>query len=156
MNHFFLFLATTAFLIMSTSQSVSAAESTEDFSSVGLPVKSDAQNVNSHMEGARLLQQTRIGGYFPVDPTDAGAVDAAKYAASIVFPSDTTSIKITAAKGQVVNGMKYDLDVAVTINGAESCSMHNFVVLAITLRNKPSPYTLMSNKALTSQECESA
>jgi hypothetical protein len=156
MNLFFLFLATTAFLIMSTSQSVSAAESAEDFSSKDLPVKSDTLNVNSHMESARLLQQTRVGGYFPVDPTDAGAVDAAKYAVSTVFPSATTSIKITAAKGQIVNGMKYDLDVAVTFNGDESCSMHNFVVLAIRLRNKASPYTLMSNKALTSQECESA
>jgi hypothetical protein len=156
MNLFFLFLATTAFLIMSTSQSVSAAESAEDFSSIGLPVKSDALNENSHVESARLLQQTFVGGYFAVDPTDAGAVDAAKYAVSTVFPSDTTSIKITAAKGQVINGMKYDLDVAVTFNGDKSCTMHNFVVLAITLRNKASPYTLLSNKALTSQKCESA
>lgn len=156
MNLRSLFFATIAFLIMATAPSVSAAESAEDFSSIGLPVKSDAINVNSHMESAKLLQETRIGGYFPVSTTDAGALDAAKYAVSVLFPSDTTSVKITAAKGQVINGMKYDLDVAVTFIGDESCSMHNFVVLAIRLRNKASPYTLMSNKALTSQECESA
>lgn len=156
MNLLSLFLATMAFLIMATVPSVSAAESAEDFFSIGLTVKSDAINANSHMGSAKLLQENRVGGYFLVDPTDAGAVDAAKYAVSILFPSNTTSIMITAAQGQVVNGMKYDLDVAVTFNGDESCSMHNFVVLAIRLRNKASPYTLMSNNALTSQECEIA
>lgn len=153
MNFFSLLFATMAFLIMATAPSVSAAESAEDFSSIGLPVKSGAKNANLHMENAKLPKEIGVGGYFPVAPTDAGAVDAAKYAVSVLFPSDTRSIKITAAKGQVVRGMKYDLDVAVTFDGDKSCSMHNFVVVAISLRNEASPYTLISNKALTSQVC---
>ena len=88
------------------------------------------------------------GCQFDLDPADDGAADAAKYAVSLLFPSDKTSIEIIKATGQVVCGMLYDLNVIVTFAEDGTRSLHNFEVVAITLRGKASPYTLIGYKTL--------
>jgi hypothetical protein len=79
-------------------------------------------------------------------------VNAANYAVSLLFPKDKTSFKIVKATGQSAGGMNYNLDVTVTFTKDGTRSLHNFVVVAITLRGKASPYTLIGYKRLYLQE----
>ena len=93
MNLIFLFLVTMVFLIMAMSPSVSA------FIPAGLPNRSNLLDGVSQYQGIEAPEGPLVGGVFDLDPTDDGAVDAAKYAVSLLFPSDETSIKIVKATG---------------------------------------------------------
>ena len=120
MNLIFLFLVTMVFLIMAMSPSVSA------FVPAGLPNRSNLLHEALQYEGIEApAGQPLVGGIFHVDPTDDGAVDAAKYAFSFLFPLDKTSIKIVKATGQVVRGIRYDMNVIVTFtkDGTRFCTI---------------------------------
>ena len=90
-----------------------------------------------------------------MDPKDAEAKKAAKYAVSVTYPEGKTSMKVVAAKVQMVAGMNYDMDIAVTFIANRSCSMQNYVVWKSGVTGLSSPYSLTSKKALTSQKCRS-
>ena len=89
-----------------------------------------------------------------MDPRDAEAKKAAKYAVSVTYPSGTTSMKIIAAQRQMVSGWNYDLNLAVTFLGNRSCSMQNFVVWKQGDPKATPPYKLTSKMALTTQTCK--
>ena len=150
MNLIFLFLATMVFLIMAMSPSVSA------FVPAGLPNRSNLLHGVLQYEGIEApAGQPLVGGIFHVDPTDDGAVDAAKYTVSFLFPSDKTSIKAVKAMSKVVRSLFYDLNVIVTFTEDGTHSLHNFEVVSITLRGKASPHTLTGYKRLYLEEDES-
>ena len=90
-----------------------------------------------------------------MDPENEGAIEAAEYAASISYPSDTTSVQVVSAQFQMVAGKLYDMNVAVTIEDDGSCSMHNYVVINFADPRLSQPYKLKSTTALTSLECPS-
>ena len=142
MNLIFLFLVTMVFLIMAKSPSVSATVR------ANWTVSSDLRDGVSEYKHIEVPVGPCPGGLFDHDPTDDGAVNAAEYAVSLLFPSDKTSIEIIKATGQVVCGMLYDLNVIVTFAEDGTRSLHNFEVVAITLRGKASPYTLIGYKTL--------
>jgi hypothetical protein len=142
MNLIFLFLVTMVFLIMAMSPSVSATVPAD------WTVRSDLLDGVLHHEGLEAPVGLRHGGLFDLDPTDDGAVNAAKYAVSLLFPSEKTSIEIISGTGQVVRGMKYNLNVIVTFTKDGTRSLHNFEVVAIILQGKASPYTLTGYKEL--------
>jgi hypothetical protein len=142
MNLIFLFLVTMVFLIMAMSPSVSATVP------ANWAVRSDLQHGDSDYERIEVPVGPCPGGLFEIDPTDDGAVNAAKYAVSLLFPSDKTSIEIVKATGQSVCGILYDLNVIVTFTEDGTRSLHNFEVVAILLQGKASPYTLTGYKHL--------
>ena len=90
-----------------------------------------------------------LGGLSVISPESAGAQNAAQYAVSEKYPSVETDFEVITAEMQVVAGLIYSLDVAVTIVGDETCSMQNFVVY----EGYSDEYILQSNTALTSQKC---
>lgn len=93
------------------------------------------------------------GGWSTQDPKNIEVRKAARYAISVSYPTGTISAKVVTAKSQVVSGYTYDLNVAVTFIGNKSCSMQNYVVWKVGDPKAPTPYKLLSKKALTSQEC---
>ena len=93
------------------------------------------------------------GGWSTQDPKNIEVRKAARYAVSVSYPTGTISAKVVTAKSQVVSGYSYDLNVAVTFIGNKSCSMQNYVVWKVGDPKAPSPYKLVSKKALTSQLC---
>lgn len=125
MNLIFLFLVAMVFLIMAMSPSVSASVPAGLTPRSGLP-----------------------SGLSYIDPKDDGAVDAAKYAVSLLFPSDKTAIEIVKARRRVVGSTFYDLDAIVTFTKDGTRSLHNFEVVSKTLRGKASPHTLTGYKVL--------
>ena len=103
----------------------------------------------------RSILSVFSGGWSILDPKDAEAKKAAKYAVSVTYPAAKTSMKVVAARVQVVNGYNYDMNVAVTFIANRSCSMQNYVVWKSGDPRLTSPYSLTSKKALTSQKCRS-
>ena len=95
------------------------------------------------------------GGWSTQDPKNIEVRKAARYAVSVSYPTGTISAKVVTAKSQVVSGYSYDLNVAVTFIGNKSCSMQNYVVWKVGDPKAPSPYKLVSKRALTSQLCPS-
>ena len=95
------------------------------------------------------------GGWSTQDPKNIEVRKAARYAVSVSYPTGTISAKVVTAKSQVVSGYSYDLNVAVTFVGNKSCSMQNYVVWKVGDPKAPSPYKLVSKRALTSQLCPS-
>jgi hypothetical protein len=142
MNLIFLFLVTMVFLIMAMSPSVSATVPAD------WAVRSDLQHGESDYERIEVPVGPCPGGLFEIDPTDDGAVNAAKYAVSLLFPSDKTSITIVKAMSKVVLNRFYDLNVIVTFTEDGTRSLHNFEVANIKWRDKASPYTLTGYKVL--------
>lgn len=96
-----------------------------------------------------------LGGWSTQDPKNIEVRKAARYAVSVSYPTGTISAKVVTAKSQVVSGYTYDLNVAVTFVGNKSCSMQNYVVWKVGDPKAPSPYKLVSKRALTSQLCPS-
>ena len=142
MNLIFLFLVTMVFLIMAKSPSVSATVRAD------WTVSSDLRDGVSEYKHIEVPVGPCPGGLFDHDPTDDGAVNAAEYAVSLLFPSDKTSIKIVKAMSKVVGSLFYDLNVIVTFTEDGTRSMHNFEVAKITLRGKASRYSLTGHKTL--------
>ena len=96
-----------------------------------------------------------VGGWSILDPKDAEAKKAGRYAVSTTYPSGKTTMRVVSAKCQIVSGWNYDLNVAVTFIGNRSCSMQNYVVWKVGDPNAPSPYKVTKQTALTSQKCKS-
>ena len=142
MNLVFLCLVTMVFLIMAMSPSVSATIPAD------WAVRSDLLLRDSDYERIEVPVGPCPGGLFEIDPTDDGALHAAKFAVSLLFPSDKTSIEIVNAMRKVVGSFFYDLNVIVTFTEDGTRSLHNLEVAEVTWRDKASPYTLTGYKTL--------
>ena len=88
-----------------------------------------------------------------MDPQSVEANIPASYGVFVSYPFGTTSLEVVSATYQVVNGINYDMNVAVTTVGNGSCTMQNFVVLRVAENRLPFPFVLKSKTELTSQEC---
>ena len=91
------------------------------------------------------------GGWSVADTTDPDVIDATNWCVSNEYPAGGVATTIISARKQIVAGTKYALNVAVTDEATNTCSVHVYVVVRKLVLGGVAPdppYVLLESNTL--------